>query len=54
LQWRDVPMITSIYNNKVLTIYLDKIAINNHFLDKDIFGLVNSVEPILNASKAAS
>ena len=54
LQWRDVPMIISIYNNKVLTIYLDKVAINNHFLDKDIFGLVNSVEPILNASKAAS
>ncbi len=54
LQWRDVPMIISIYNNKVLTIYLDKVAINNHFLDKDIFGLVNSVEPILNASKAAN
>jgi hypothetical protein len=54
LQWRDVPMITSIYGNKVLTIYLDKIAINNHFLDKDILGLVNSVEPILNASKPAS
>jgi hypothetical protein len=51
IQWRDVPMITSIYDNKVLRIYLDKIAINSHFLDKDIFGLVNSVEPILNASK---
>ena len=50
LQWRDVPVITSIYDNKVLTIYLDKIAINSHFLDKDIFGLVNSVESILNAS----
>ena len=50
-QWRDVPMTTSIYNNKVLRIYLDKIAINNHFHDNDIFGLINSVEPILNASK---
>jgi hypothetical protein len=53
-QWRDVPMITSIYNDKVLRIYLDKIAINDHFLDKDIFGLINSVEPILNASKPTS
>jgi hypothetical protein len=50
-QWRDVPMTTSIYNNKVLRIYLDKIAINNHFLDNDIFGLIISIEPILNASK---
>lgn len=54
LQWRDLPMITSIYDNKVLRIYLDKIAINSHFLDKDIFGLVNSVEPILNGSKPAN
>lgn len=50
LQWRDVPMIASIYDNHVLRIYLDKFATNSHFLDKHIIGLINSIEPISNAS----
>ena len=46
IAWRDVPTSVSIFNNNVLKIQLDPKAVNNHFSDTPIFGLVNSIEPI--------
>src|SRR6266498_1494226 len=48
IEWRDVSVITSVYNNNVLRVYLDKFETHNHFFGKPIFGLVNSIEPISN------
>jgi hypothetical protein len=46
IAWRDVPTSVSIFNNNVLDIQLDPRAVNNHFSDTPIFGLVDSIEPI--------
>jgi hypothetical protein len=48
IEWRDVHVIASIYNNNVLRVYLDKTETQNHFFGKSVLGLVNSIEPISN------
>ncbi len=48
IEWRDVHVKASIYNNNVLRVYLDKTETQNHFFGKPVLGLVNSIEPISN------
>jgi len=47
LEWRDVPMSVSIFNDKVIKITVDEKRTNNHFSKNSIFGLVNLIEPII-------
>jgi hypothetical protein len=46
LEWRGIPITVSMYGNNVLKIYLDKIATQNHFFGKPIYGIVDSIEPM--------
>ena len=42
IQWRDVPISVSIFNNKVLSIKLDPNKVDKHFEAVPIYGLVTS------------
>ena len=42
IQWRDVPISVSIFNNKIISIKLDSKKIDNHFLGVPIYGMVNN------------
>src|SRR5215212_7369039 len=48
MQWRDVPISVSILNDKVFIFVLDSNRIDNHFFGSPIYGLVDSIEPLVS------
>ena len=46
LEWKDVPMIVSLVNEKVIVMDIKDMKSSDHFLKNPIYGLINSIDLI--------